>query len=119
MVSCGRCFRPALERYRLGCLWRLVPGLEAPAWKTGPNRGQTSNSDGSRPLPRPGPWGYAPDPVHKTENRPQNLCGFLSLYFFISVKKMLIIFPVMLIRMAFLMPRQRANASTPNTDNFT
>jgi type 1 fimbriae regulatory protein FimB/type 1 fimbriae regulatory protein FimE len=35
------------------------------------------------------------------------------------VKKMIIIFPVMPIRGAFLMAKQRANASTPNTVNFT
>jgi integrase len=36
-----------------------------------------------------------------------------------TVKKKSIIFPVMLTRGAFLMAKQRANASTPNTVNFT
>jgi hypothetical protein len=35
------------------------------------------------------------------------------------VKKKAIIFSVMLTRGAFLMAKQRANASTPNTVNFT
>jgi integrase len=35
------------------------------------------------------------------------------------VKKRVIIFPVILTRAAFLMAKQRANASTPNTQNFT
>jgi integrase len=37
----------------------------------------------------------------------------------LTVNKIFIIFPVMLIRRAFLMAKQRANASTPNTVNFT
>src|SRR5262249_38026447 len=36
-----------------------------------------------------------------------------------TVKKMIVIFPVMLTRGAFLMAKQRAKASTPNTVNFT